>query len=56
MKITSIEPGLWDIGGRGKLERTPQGVFFLGTNEPNEKWSGEEIAQINKFIEDTKAS
>jgi hypothetical protein len=55
MKITPIEPGLWDIGGRGKIERTPQGKFFVGTDEPNGKWSDEEIAQINKFIDDTKA-
>jgi len=54
MKITVVQTGLWDLGGRGKLERTPQGVFFVGLNDRDAKWSDEEISQMNKFIQDLK--
>ena len=52
MKITRIKDGLWDIGGgRGKLERTPQGAFYISLNNPGEQWSEAEKAQIEQFKE-----
>lgn len=53
MKITPIEPGLWDIEGVGRLERAPQGTFYVVPNT-GVRLSDEQIAQIHKFIEDTK--
>jgi hypothetical protein len=53
MKITPIEPGLWDIENVGRLERTSQGTFYVVPNN-GVRLSAEEIAQIHKFIEDTK--
>jgi hypothetical protein len=54
MKITLIESGLWNIEGVGNLERTSQGTFYV-VPSTGVRLSGEEIAQIHKFIEDTKS-
>ena len=51
MDITRINNGLWDIGGRGKLERTPQGTFCVSVNNPGEQWTEAEKAQIEQFKE-----
>ena len=49
LKITRIRAGLWDIGGRGKLEKTPQGAFDVRLDNPAEQWSEAEKAQIEQF-------
>ena len=51
MKITRMGDGLWDLGGRGKLERTRQGAFMVSLNKAGDKWTEAEKAQIEQFKE-----
>jgi len=51
MKIRRIKDGLWDLGGRGKLERTCQGDFIVSMNKLGDKWTEAEQSQIEQFRE-----
>ena len=53
MKITKIQDGLWDVDGCGELERTALGDFWRAL-KPGSRLSGEQIAQLDRFIQDEK--
>jgi hypothetical protein len=51
LQFKKVADGLWEIIGRGKIELTRQGVFYIGMEKPG-KWSDEELKQITTFIDD----
>ena len=55
LQFKSISRGVWEIVGRGTIQRTADGWFLVSSNSPRQ-WTKQEMLAIGAYIDEVAAS